>query len=224
MTMQADTARREAIYRRLEARNRLIAILRIGVPALGLVALTILVGQIYLSSLGSRFGIGQITVTRDSVTADAPEYAGLLDDGTAYHVSAVSAQAATDATDKIAMRDARLTMTRTDGEITNIAADAAVLDTTTQSVLIEKQAEIATSEGTRGVVANSVFDYATQTLMADGDVEIDYADGTHLVAEGMTYDAVSLVWTFTRATVTLQDTPGAGDDMPQPGPTGTQSP
>lgn len=209
MDLHADALQRQATYRRLMARNRVVGILRIGVPALGVVALVGLVGQIYLSSLASRFGIGQIAVSGDSISVEAPEYAGLLDDGTAYRVSATAARAATDATDQIALSDARLAMTRPDGVVTTVAALAAVLDTSDELVVIKDIADVATSEGTRGVVADSVFDYQTQTLVGRGPVTIDYADGTHLVAEGLTYDATKAIWTFTRATVTLPDTPGA---------------
>lgn len=214
MIGQSDTARRLAIYQGLQARNRVVAILRIAVPVLGLVALAILLGQIYLSSLGTRFSIAQITVSPDGVSVEAPEYAGLLENGTAYHVSAVSARAATDATDQIDLREATLAMTRPDGVVTNVVAAAAVLDTTRQWVIIKDEAQISTSEGTHGIVANSVFDYASQSLRGEGPVTIDYADGTDLVAEGMTYDAIALVWTFTRATVTLPDTPGAAAQTP----------
>lgn len=209
MNLHADAATRQAIYRRLMARNRIVSILRIGVPVLGMVALASLLGQIYLSSLTSRFGIGKITVTRESVSVDAPEYAGLLDDGTAYRVSATAAQASIDATDQIALSDARLAMTRPDGVVTRVDAKAAVFDTTQELVVIKDIANIETSEGTRGVVADSVFDYQAQMLTGQGPVTIDYADGTHLVAEGLVYNAKTMIWTFTRATVTLQDTPGA---------------
>lgn len=209
MMLHPDKAQRHAVYQRLMARNRIVSILRIGVPALGLVALALLLGQIYLSSLTSRFGLGQITVTRDTVSVESPEYAGLLDDGTAYRVSATAAQAPTAATDQIALSNAYLTMTRPDGVVTTVEAKAAVLDTTNELVTIKDVANIATSEGTSGVVADSIFDYKTQSLTGRGPAIIDYADGTHLVAEGLTYDARTLVWTFTRATVTLPDTPGA---------------
>ena len=209
MMLHPDKAQRHAVYQRLMARNRIVSILRIGVPALGLVALALLLGQIYLSSLTSRFGLGQITVTRDTVSVESPEYAGLLDDGTAYRVSATAAQAPTAATDQIALSNAYLTMTRPDGVVTTVEAKAAVLDTTNELVTIKDVANIATSEGTSGVVADSIFDYKTQSLTGRGAAIIDYADGTHLVAEGLTYDARTLVWTFTRATVTLPDTPGA---------------
>lgn len=209
MNLQADADQREATYRRLMARNRLVAILRLGVPALGVVALVSLLGQIYVSSLGSRFGIGQITVSPDSVTIVSPQYAGLLADGSAYRISANDARAATDATDRIGLTDVALNLTRPDGVVMDVSAAAAVLDTTSQRVEIADVAHVSNSLGTRGIVENSVFDYATQTLRGEGPVTIDYADGSHLVAEGLTYDAVNLVWTFTRATVTLPQTPGA---------------
>ena len=39
MNLHADAAQRLAVYRRLEARNRIVAILRVGVPVLGAVAM-----------------------------------------------------------------------------------------------------------------------------------------------------------------------------------------
>lgn len=217
MTFQADAGERLATYQRLQRRNRVVAILRIGVPALGVVALVGLLGQIYLSSMSSRFSIGQVSVTREGISVDAPEYSGLLEDGTAYRVSATAARAAADATDRIGLDAARLVMTRADGVVTTVEAEMAVLDTTGELVVIEDVAHVATSEGTRGVIADSVFDYQTQTLKGEGAVTIDYADGTHLDAEGLTYDAKTMIWTFTRAVVTLPETPGA-DTSEKPTP------
>lgn len=215
MNVQAADAHRLAIYRRLERRNRLVAILRIGVPALGALTLVALLGQIYVSSLGSRFGISQISVTRESVTVDAPEYAGLLEDGSAYKVWAESAAAAIEATDIIELTDAALTIDRPTGVFMRADAAAARLDTTNQLVFIDGSAQVEDSTGTSGMFRKSVFDWARQTLTADGPVSIDYADGTTLKAEGLVYDAKALVWTFTRAAVTLPDTPSADpEDTP----------
>ena len=209
MDLHADAAQRLAVYRGLQARNRVVSILRIGIPALGIVALSALMLQIYVSSRTSRFGIGQIAVSSESITVETPEYSGLLDDGTAYRVSATSAQAAVDATDRIGLTDASLTMVKPDGVTMLVDAREAVLDTTNQLVEVAGIAEVSNSLGTSGLLRNSVFDYAAQRLTGNGPVDIDYHDGTTIVAEGLTYDATTLVWTFTRATVTLPDTPGA---------------
>lgn len=217
MNLHADAAQRLTIYRGLQARNRIVAILRIGVPVLGVIALTALVLQIYLASVGNRFGVGPIRVTADNITVDAPEYAGMLEDGTAYRVAARAAEAATDATDQIGLIDAALTMQRPDGVDMHVDAPRALLDTTQRQVIVAGAANVSNSLGTTGVIHDSVFDYAGQALVGDGPVTLDYADGTHIVAEGMTYDVMGLVWTFTRATVTLPQTPGAR-------PTTTESP
>lgn len=205
----ADVAERHAIYRRLDRRNRVVGVLRIGVPVLGVLVLVALLAQIYLSSLGGRFSVGQVSVSLDSISVDAPEYAGVMTDGTVYRVLAREAFAATHATDQISMRNAELTMTRPDGVVMTVEADEALLDTAGEKVVVAGVARIANSLGTRGTVENSVFDYVAQTLTGVGPVEIDYADGTHLVAEGIYYDVNAVDWTFTRSTVTLPDTPGA---------------
>lgn len=215
MNLHADAAQRLAIYRGLEARNRVVSILRIGVPVLGVIALSALLLQIYISSRATRFGISQITVSSDSVTVETPEYSGLLDDGTAYRVSALSAQAAVDATDRIGLSDASLTMVKPDGVTMLVETPAAVLDTSGQIVEIAGEAQISNSLGTTGILRNSIFDYEAQLLTGHGPVSIDYEDGTELEADGVTYDAATLIWTFTRATVTLPDTPGANQPAMQ---------
>ena len=209
MDLQQDALHRQAIYQRLGRRNRLVAILRVGVPALGVLVLVLLVGQIYLSSLTGRFGVGRIDVTPEAVTIQTPQYSGVLDDGTSYRVWASSARAAIGAADQIDLSEAALTMTRTNGLVTQVSARQAMLDSGAETVTIDGVAIIDESTGTTGTVMNSVFDYAAQTLVATGRVHIDHADGTVLDAVGMTYDVTNAVWTFSRASVTLPDTPGS---------------
>lgn len=208
MNLQADAAERLGIYRRLAARNRIVAILRIGLPALGVLLLASLIGQIYISSLTGRFGVGRISVSREAVTVEAPEYSGILDDGTTYHVWAESAQAAVEATDQIGLTTASLTLKRTNGVTMEVNAPAALLDTTSEIVTIDGIAYVEDSTGTAGTIYDSVFDYVSQTLLGKGAVHIDYADGTTLDGTGMTYDAKTMVWTFGKASVNLPSTPG----------------
>ncbi|MET3899321.1 lipopolysaccharide export system protein LptC [Devosia sp. UYZn731] len=209
MNTHADTGPRLRTYQRLVLRNRVVGVLRIAVPLLGVVVLVLLVGQIYLSSLGSRFGVGQISVTRDRVTIDAPQYSGVLDDGSVYRVSATRAAAALNATDVMDLSTASINVVRTDGVTMDLSANMARLDTTRELVIIEGDTHVVESTGTTSTFANSVFDWQKQELTGKGPVVVDYADGTHLVAKGLRYNAKTAVWTFTAATVTLPDTPGA---------------
>lgn len=208
MTLNADAAARLAIYQRLTIRNRVVGVLRIAVPLAGVAILLILLAQIYVSSLGDRFSIGRISVSRDSISVEAPQYSGILSNGTTYAVTAERAQAAPGTTNLINLTDASLTMVKLDGVTIKVAAQAALLDTTGETVTIKDIAYVEDSTGTNAIVADSVFDYASQTLIGKGTVSVAYADGTTLDGEGLFYDVKTANWTFSKADVTLPATPG----------------
>jgi lipopolysaccharide export system protein LptC len=200
------------IHQRLERRNRLVSILRIGLPAMGLIVLLGLVVQIYVGSLTGRFGVGRIEVTPDAVIVDAPEYAGALEDGSSYRVWAEQARAELGRTDLINLSTAQLVVDRPDGVQMQVDAAAAQLDTTNELTIVPGLADIADTTGTVGTLMDSVFDWGSQTLKTSGEVAIDYADGSSVRSEGLEYDASAKVWTFSRAVVTLPSTPGENPD------------
>lgn len=218
--MTASALDRQALYRRLARRNRIVGALRLALPLFGLVVLLLLSRQIYLSSIGGRFGIGQISVTPDSVAVDAPEYAGLLEDGSSYRVWASLARAATARTDLIDLTDAALLVTDPLGTGRTAEAPEAQLDTANQQVLIPGTAQIGDSTGTEGTLVDSIFDWSAQVLKTRGPVAIDYADGTSVRAQGLVYDARARVWTFAHALVTLPETPGNAETGENPEPSG----
>lgn len=199
---------RLSLFRQLQRRNRRVDVLRVLVPLLGILVFAVLTAQIYVSSLGSRFGIGQVSVSPDSVSVDAPEYAGLLDDGANYRVSAAQARAATSQPDLINLAEAAVEVVRPSGVRMSAEAAHAQLDTTRQLVLIPGHTDISDSTGTSGTLSDSVFDWVDQVLTAKGPVAIDYADGSTVRAKGLVYDARKRLWTFSGATVTLPATPG----------------
>ncbi|KKB07910.1 hypothetical protein [Devosia chinhatensis] len=204
----ADAAVKLGRHHRLIRRNRMVAILRLGIPAMGAIVLAGLLVQIYLASFTGRFGVGRIEVTPEAVVVDAPEYAGILADGSVYRVWAERARARTERTDLIDLVGAQLVVDRTDGVQMQVDARAAQLDTMGQLTIVPEQAEIADTTGTVGTLTDSTFDWDAQTLTTNGPVAIDYADGSTVRAEGLVYDAAGKVWTFSRAVVTLPSTPG----------------
>jgi len=212
-----DTGRGLATYRRLAMRNRSVALLRLAVPVLGVLVLLGMLGQIYLSSLASRFGIGRIAVTPERISVEAPEYTGLLSDGSSYRVWATGAEAAITSPDQIVLQNAAFSLVRTNGVTMQANAAEAVLDMATQQVMIAGETRVEDSSGTGGTLHQSVLDLAAQTLTTTGPVVIDYADGTRIEAQGLFYDTQALVWTFRGAAVTLVNTPGAESrEIPSP--------
>lgn len=204
----ADQPGRNARYKRLLRRNRVVGVLRLAVPAVGAVLLVALLIQITISSFGARYGLGKIEVSRDRVRVETPEYAGTLADGSVYRVWAEAAEAAIANTDIVSMTNARVMLERPDGLRREAQAEDAVFDTVRQQVRIEHGTRISDSTGTSGHLTDSVFDWASQTLTARGPVEIDYIDGATVRAEGLVHEAELNRWTFTKAVVTLPVTPG----------------
>jgi len=209
MTSHAHSADRLRIYRSLERRNRVVDVLRWLVPAAGVLALAALVIQIVVSSQMGRFDLESIAVTPESVTIEAPEYAGILEDGSRYRVFAQSAATRAGEPERIDLADAALTIERPTGVVMDITAPEGELDTTNELVLVEGIANVVDSTGTTAVLHRSVFDWTGQVLTSEGPVSIDYADGSELEAERMTFDTRTAIWTFSRVRVTLPDTPGA---------------
>lgn len=204
----AEGTGRSDHYRRLMRRNRLVGMLRLAVPAIGVVTLAVLLVQIALSSFGARYGIGTITVDQDRVQVETPEYAGTMSDGATYRVWAEHAEAEIENTDLITLTNARVEVNRIDGLRREASAGLGVLDAENQQVVIKGDTDIADSTGTSGRLVDSVFDWLSQTLTTKGPVAIDYADGTTVRATGMVHEAELARWTFSNATVTLPSTPG----------------
>lgn len=207
--MNVAVVPRRDLYRRLAARNRRVARLRVLVPVAGVIILATLIGQIYLSSLSSRFGISQVKLSPDSIIIDKPDYAGILGDGSHYRVTSQSARAPANRSDLIDLVQATLSIDRASGTRMDARAPFAQLDTSNQLVIIDGIASALESTGTLSKFYRSVFDWSAQTLTSQGPVAIDYADGATLVADTMLYDSKTAVWTFTNVTVTLPSTPGA---------------
>lgn len=204
----AEETGRSRHYRKLMRRNRLVGVMRLAVPAVGLVTLALLLVQIAISSFGARYGIGTITVDQDRVRVEAPEYAGTMSDGSTYRVWAEDAEAELDNADVIALTNARVIVNRADGLAREASAGRGLLDAIKQQVVIEGATDVADSTGTSGRLVDSVFDWLSQTLTTRGPVSIEYADGTTVRASGLVHEAELGHWTFTDATVTLPSTPG----------------
>ncbi len=204
----ATAASRQSRFASLARRNRVVGVLRWAVPGLGALVLMILVAQIVLANIGSRFGIGQVSISPDAITIDAPDYSGIMGDGSTYRVWASSARAPLGQPELLDLTDAAIVVTRRDGVTLEALAAEGKVDTANNLVMVPERADFTYSSGTTGILFDTVVDLDAQTLVSRGRTEVDYADGTTVRAEGLHYDAAALRWTFTRAVVTLPSTPG----------------
>lgn len=207
---------RGRIYARLTARNRVVAILRIAVPVLGVLVLGLLLLQLVVGSLAPGFSFAGITIDRDRLMVDAPSYEAMSADGTSYSVQAAAAVAAPGTSDIIDLEGVLLTMRQPDGATMTAAADAAQLQTIDQLVLVDGLTRVADNRGAAGTLVGVRADIPAETMTASGAVDLTFADGTTLDASSMSYTPDG-TWRFTEVTVVLPATPGAAA-APPPAP------
>ena len=99
---------RAEIFGRLRARNRLIGVLRIAVPLVGVAAFLILVGQIYVANIARQYGVSGIRIDRGNVVVETPQYSGMGTDGSRYLITAREARTPLERPEAISMADAML--------------------------------------------------------------------------------------------------------------------
>src|SRR6218665_1838621 len=93
MLAPTDSAeQRTAIFAALERRNRIVAILRVGLPLLGVLVLVALLLQIVVSSLLNQFGISRIAIDRGNLVVETPSYSGVSANGAMYTISSEGAR------------------------------------------------------------------------------------------------------------------------------------
>lgn len=206
---------RERLYRELTQRNRLVGVLRIALPVVGAIVLVMVLAGILLDNLREQFGFASIRIDRDNLVVDAPKVTSVGDDGTLYAVTAAMAKARIGSMDLIDLTDAVFAMTPLAGASFSAAAPTAALQTTAQTLTVPGRLSVKSNDGMHGTLDDFFGDMLAFDMTAHGAVDLTFPTGMQVVSQGMTYDGSAKLWTFSRAVVTLPETPGgAVEDLP----------
>jgi hypothetical protein len=203
---------RAAILGRLLWRNRLVGVLRLAVPALGVAAFLVLMGQMWLTSLARQYGVSGIRIDRGQLVVETPQYSETGDDGSRYLVMADSARTPLDNPNSIEMTSPDLLFERPGEAALHATADSATIDTATHIVTVPGITHVRSADGLFGTLQAVRSDMKAQVTTADGPVDLTFSDGTHLVAANMHFDGPADVWRFERATLTVPNLPHATPD------------
>lgn len=199
---------RTAIFRRLGRRNRMVALLRVGVPIAGLAAFALLAGQIWLANMARQYGISGIRIDRGALVVDTPQYTGMGVDGSRYVVNAREARSPLDNPNEISMSDATIDLKRPGRSGFHVAGKSATVLTDSQVVTVPGIAMLHSDDGLRGTLTEVRADMKSEVTTADGAVFVTFADGSTLDAASMRYEGKLATWHFERATLIVPDLPG----------------
>lgn len=213
LTSAQSADARTAIYERLLRRNRLIRILRIGLPVLGSIVLGGLVLQLTLASFLGQFGISNIKIDRDNLVVETPSYSSMTADGTMMTVASQAARTALGDTDLLHLEGAELSVTKPSGLWMQATASTAEMRLSTQGVFVPGEMRISDSRGTTGVIRRVTANLASEGMDSEGSALIRYHNGMVIEAEKMHYSGKSRRWVFDRATLTVPADMAAGAEM-----------
>lgn len=208
LAARTDTAeQRTAIYAALTRRNRLVRVLRIGLPAIGGIVLLGLVLQIYVGSLIPDFGFANISIDRDNLVVEAPVYTGASGDGSVYAVSAASARTSFGNADRIDLTDAVFRLEQPSGSTFEARGAVAQVHVAEEVVVVDGTAYVEGTDGLSGTVESPEVDVGRESMFSKGAVDLTLKDA-NVTADSMSYDGTTGRWTFHGATLVISSTPG----------------
>jgi hypothetical protein len=192
---------------RLETRNRVVAILRIAMPALGAIVALGLVFQVVVSTFGPGFALAGLSIDRDNLVVSKPSYAGVGADGRTYRMTADEARVALDGSGAVLLKGV-VGDYGTTGAMFHASAGDARMDMATQSLGVPGVTNLSSDEGLSGTLTGLTADLPHEAIAASGPVTLHFADGSTLTAQSMLRDPVTEIWHFEHAEVSLAATPG----------------
>lgn len=207
LSRTGNLEQRNAILDRLVLRNRLVGILRIGVPAVGIVVFVALALQIYIGNLVEQFGITRFTIDRNNLVVETPSFEATGRDGTLYKMSAELARAAFDKPEDLSLAGVIVDIAPPNAPGYRAQVRDAMFSTRTQELSIAGIVEVTGETGLHGTIAGLVVNLEKRSAQAGGAVALTYPDGTAFTASSMSYDGRGQTWHFTNVRMSLVDTP-----------------
>ncbi len=198
---------RAAIFASLAARNTVVGVLRIVVPAAGAAAFLLLVLQIYVANTLRQYGVSAIRIDRGALVVDTPQYAGIGSDGARYSASAREARAAIGDPKTIVMRDATLNFAARGAPAVHLTAASASADTVDDVLTVPGTTDLRTDDGITGTLANLSTDLNSGVTTVDGPVALAFPGGATLNAASLRYEGTLHRWTFARPTFVVPALP-----------------
>ena len=200
---------RSAILHDLTARNRIIGVLRLLVPAAGVAAFVVLAAEIYVTNTLHQYGVSGIRIDRGALVVDSPQYSATGSNGAHYSASAKQARAPIANAHLIAMENALLTLERPGHPTLHLDAPIANADTDKQVFTVPGTATVTDSAGLHGTLTELEADLGSGLIVAKGPVAFDFRNGAKLNAANMSYDSNAQLLTLERVTFTAPGLPEA---------------
>ena len=200
---QATPSTRFELYQRFARRNRLVDVLRIGVPMAGALVLAIPVVQIAISAVGDIIPIQGIRLENDTLVIDAPRFEGRTATGTVYAMVAERAESRIGNLDVADLYDLSIDIEGAGDYRASADFTSAQWTMSTEQLTSNEDVTVVDSTGAHGLLAGIEIDWPGQVITSDGPVRFDFDTGTTLLADTMRHDMDAALWQFSRVSLDM---------------------
>jgi lipopolysaccharide export system protein LptC len=164
------SSRRAAAFERAARESRRVRRLRVTLPAIGAVLALVVVGTTIVSRISIGLSFGDLKISSDGLSMDAPHLSGSDGKGRTYSVTAASALQSLTDTRIIHLKDISARVGQADGTTANFSADKGVYDAGAQTMTLTDNIRIKSSDGSSAALQTAVIDLSTGAVRSDGPV------------------------------------------------------
>ena len=164
------SAGRTRLFAAAARESRRVRRLRFWLPALGALLFALVIGVTIITRISLSLSIGDLKISTDGLTMDAPHLSGSDGKGRTYTVTAQSAVQDLKDTRIIRLKDIEASVIQTDGSQARLLADSGVYDSAAQKLVLKENIRLANSDGSGGKLSRAEIDLGTGSLTSDSPV------------------------------------------------------
>jgi lipopolysaccharide export system protein LptC len=203
----AGSTHRAQLFRQLQRRHRMVRLLRVAVPLVGVLVLAALVLQIYLGALTGGVAISGARIDRSRLIVDRPTINGTLSGVGRYELVAQTASAPITDARFVDLDSIDATMSFDSGARAVGHADSGVLDFPRRQIRTSHAISLTSSDGISARIEGGAIDMVEQTLSTVAGARFEFPGGSSLTARTMTYNATRGTWRFEKVVISIVPPP-----------------
>lgn len=218
-----DPARQRA-FAVAAAGSRRVRRLRVALPALGALLAVGVVGAGIATRIELGLKFGDVAITAEGLTMDAPKLSGSDGKGRTYEVTAERAVQDLSDPKKIRLYGITARIRQADGQRADFSAGSGLYDAGEQALVLDQDIRITSNDGSEAELKRASIDLATGNVESDAPIAFSSSLGS-IEAKGMTVGEKGGAVTFRDGVKMTVDphaakngtgVPGGQDLLPQP--------
>jgi len=172
----------ERAFRVARRHSRLVRVLRVAIPLVVVVGLTVITLITYYNPLRMLnklpIDISNLVVSGSKVTMEQPRLSGFTKDARAYEFTADAAAQDLTRPDIVELRNIHAKVEMQDKTTMEMTAVTGIYDTKAETLRLERNIVLSSSNGYKGRLSEARVDIRKGTVVSDQPVELELLQGT----------------------------------------------